>query len=152
MQECVMNNRKRSLTCHASCLSSLCHAVRYNDRWRIWWEFQSGHLVLQPSSLGRDIIIHTIELFVLEFGLRRTTSDVNALNLDYKRTNNIYIYLAAMRIMVVGLTFHSICVLNSNSLKARWTYNRHTSLIFNNCRHYGHPQHPQHPQHLLYPE
>ena len=34
------------------------------------------------------------------------SSDMDILNLDYKRTNNVYIYLATMRIMVVGLAFH----------------------------------------------
>ena len=38
-------------------------------------------------------------------GIPVSSSDVDTLNLDYKRTNNIYIYLATMRIMVVGFAF-----------------------------------------------
>ena len=59
-----------------------------------------------------DLDLHATAL--LEFGLWRrhrwtaeddASSDVDTLNLDYKRTNNIYIYLATMRIMVVGFAF-----------------------------------------------
>ena len=47
-----------------------------------------------------------------------TSSDVETPNLDYKRTNNIYIYIATMRMIVIGFAFHPICILNSNKLWA----------------------------------
>ena len=44
------------------------------------------------------------------------SSDVDTPNLDYKRTNNVDIYIATMRMKVVGFAFHHICILNSNRL------------------------------------
>ena len=47
--------------------------------------------------------------------VKDTSSDVDAPNLDYKRTNNVDICITTMRMTVVGFDFHNICVLNSNT-------------------------------------
>ena len=62
--------------------------------------------LLQSGSVG----VWTAEAWTVE----EASSDVDALNLDYKRTNNVDIYIATMRMSVVSFAFHPICVLNSN--------------------------------------
>ena len=78
---------------------------------RTWLVHQRSYLkyqLLQSESVG----VWTAEVWTVE----NTSSDVDAPNLDYKRTNNIDIYIATMRITVVSFAFHHICVLNFN----RW--------------------------------
>ena len=61
----------------------------------------------QSGSVG----VWTAEVWTVE----DASSDVDTPNLDYKRTNNVDIYIVTMRMMVVGFAFHPICILNFNN-------------------------------------
>ena len=74
-------------------------------------------LVCRRSYLKYQLLQSgSVELWIAEvWTVEDASSDVDAPNLDYKRTNNIDIYIATMRITVVSFTLHPTCVFNSNT-------------------------------------
>ena len=72
--------------------------------------FQAGLLhkvaVYEYQKKEKTVGVWTAEAWTAE----DVSSDVDTPNLDYKRTNNIDIYIATMRMSVVSFAFHPICV------------------------------------------
>ena len=79
----------------------------------------SGHVATKcianmPQEVKDHIVSGTAHVIREDESDESENDDMTKI-VTFARTNNVCIYLAAiMRIMVVSLTFHIICVLNSN--------------------------------------